>query len=189
VRSLSPTLHSLSCQCPHSYDYRLRQPSKEISGTWPIMRTRALTESARINEAIVSQRLGDSIGGGRWTTDQRYGNPASFTPLTTGDTFRQASPLKWLGSPGSSKGSPTAPPSAGSPGARKWRGGFATNFPPRTAPAEPLGGQAPWLHHMAPFEDRFHETVSRAGHAPTLSPAHALLLQLDSPRPRMKPAA
>ena len=34
------------------YDYRQREPSKEISGTIPIMRTRALTESARINEVV-----------------------------------------------------------------------------------------------------------------------------------------
>ena len=137
------------------YDYRQRQPSKEVSGTWSIMRTRPHTESARINEAVASQRTNDNLGGGRWSIDQRYGHPPTFTPHTTGDDFRQASPARWLAFTSS-------PPSTscGTPGQeRKWRGGFATNFPPRSAAAEPLDGQTPWMHHLAPFEDRFHETV------------------------------
>lgn len=170
------------------YDYRQRLPSKEVAGTWSIMRTRALTESARINESIAAQRMSDIAGGGRWTIDQRYGNPGgNFTPTTTGDAFRQASPHKWMGSPtrGPAQqgaqpataralgGSPSSPfarsPSLGrsppqtAPGMRmrKWRGGFVTDFPPRTAAAEPLSGAAPpWMHHRAPYEDKFHETVA-----------------------------
>jgi len=42
----------------------------------------------------------------------------------------------------------------------KWRGGFMTDFPPRSAPAEPLDGATPWLHHTMAFEDRFHDTVA-----------------------------
>ena len=73
-----------------------------------------------------------------------------------------ANPCGGMGSPGSPL-SRTAPPQT-APGMRmhKWRGGFATNFPPRTSTAQPLaiGSEAPWLHHTAPFEDRFHETVA-----------------------------
>ena len=43
---------------------------------------------------------------------------------------------------------------------RKWGGGFVTDFPPRTAAAEPLDGATPWLHHTMAFEDRFHDTVA-----------------------------
>lgn len=138
------------------YNYRQRQPSKEVSGTWPIMRTRAITESARINEQVASQSTRDTLGGGRWTIDHRYGNPPTFTPLTTGEHFRQPSPRKWIG--------PQSPPHT-APHRRittgnKWRGGFKTDFPPRTATAEPLDGATPWLHHTTAFEDRFHDTVA-----------------------------
>ena len=146
---------------PIIYDYRQREPSKEISGTWPIMRVKALTESARINEAVAAQRPRDSIGGGRWSVDHRYGNPPSFTPLTTGSNFRQDTPAKWI--------APQSPPQTAPNMGRirtgnKWRGGFATNFPPRTASAEPLDGPAPWLHHNYKFMDRFHDTVPPLAH-------------------------
>ena len=61
------------------------------------IRTKAKTESMRINEAVAKQRTADSLGGGRWTIDQRYGNPPTFTPRTTGDEFRQSAPRKWIG--------------------------------------------------------------------------------------------
>lgn len=134
------------------YDYRTRQPSKEVSGTWPIMRTKAKTESMRINEAVAKQRTADTLGGGRWTIDQRYGNPPTFTPLPSGDAFRQSMPRKWM--------KHQSPPPSAPIRTHKWRGGFVTNFPPRTATAEPLDGATPWLHHTAPFEDRYHDTVA-----------------------------
>lgn len=142
------------------YDYRRRQPSLEVSGDSSIMRTRPRTESARINEVVASQRMHDSIGGSRWSVDHRYGNPPTFTPQTTGDTFRQASPYKWLGSesPG-----PASPPQTGASTPHKWRGGFANSFPPRTGTAhgQPIAdGATPWMHHTIPFEDRFNDAVA-----------------------------
>ena len=148
------------------YDYRQRQPSKEVSGTWPIMRTRALTESARINEAVATERPRDTAGGGRWTIDHRYGNPPTFSPLPTGQSFRQATPRKWIGP----QDPPHTAPNRRITEGNKWRGGFKTNFPPRTATAEPLDGKTPWLHHTEAFEDRFHETVRIMAHAPASWP-------------------
>lgn len=137
------------------YDYRLREPSKEVSGTWPIMRVRPLTESARINEAAARSRPCDTLGGGRWTIDRKYGNPPAYSPTTTGDTFRQAAPRKWLGH--ASKSPPATAPLM----RNKWRGSFATDFPPRSAvPALPLHGGVPWLHHTEEYVDHFHDTVA-----------------------------
>jgi len=155
------------------YDYRLREPSKEVAGTWPIMRVRPLTESARINEAAAQSRPCDTLGGGRWTLDYRYGNPPAFSPTTTGDNFRQSHPRKWL----HTKTPPaTAPPPAirgrlsaserewgqhSRPGKAKWRGGFVTDFPPRSAvPAQPFVGDMPWLHHTEEYVDHFHDQVA-----------------------------
>ena len=135
------------------YDYRTRQPSKEVAGTWPIMRVRPLTESARINEAAAQHRPRDTLGGGRWTVDPRYGNPPVFTPTTTGSNFRQAAPNKW------STHGRSPPPTA--PGALKWRGGFATDFPPRTAAeTRTLNGRMSWLHHTEAYADHLHDSVA-----------------------------
>jgi len=138
------------------YDYRSREQSKEISGTWPIMRTRAITESARINETVATQRPRDTQGGGRWTIDQRYGNPPTFTPGPSGDAFRQSVPRKWIGP----QSPPHTAPNRRIAEANKWRGGFKTDFPPRSSTAEPLDGATPWLHHTMAFEDRFHDMVA-----------------------------
>mmetsp|Transcript_51222 Transcript_51222/g.132977 ORF Transcript_51222/g.132977 Transcript_51222/m.132977 type:complete len:311 (+) Transcript_51222:3-935(+) len=139
------------------YDYRLREPSKEVSGTWSIMRVRPLTESARINEEAAQARPCDTLGGGRWTIDRKYGNPVSFSPTTTGDSLRQASPTKWLQHPSIS------PPQT-APTSRKWRGGFVTDFPPRSArPAPPFVGAVPWLHHTEEYVDHMHTSVAVQG--------------------------
>ena len=136
------------------YDYRLREPSKEVAGTWSIMRVRPSTESARINEAAAASRPRDTLGGGRWTNDHKYGNPPAFSPTTTGDNFRQATPHKWL------QNARSPPPTA--PGARKWRGSFATDFPPRSAvPAQPFVGDMPWLHHTEEYVDHICTTMSQ----------------------------
>ncbi len=160
------------------------------------MRTRAPTESARINEEVGAARIrtprfppsaapppsplapdpdpdpdprlprsqvgaqrlaADVLGGGRWTIDTRYGNPSSFSPRTQGDTFRRSSPEKWV-----ERGEvPLSPPA--SPESRKWRGGFATTFPPGAGDAlahATSPPSVPWLHHKQPFEDRYHDMVA-----------------------------
>ena len=167
------------------YDYRLREPSKEISGTWPIMRVRPLTESARINESAAFSRPLDTLGGGRWVYDPKYGNYPACSPTTIGDSLRQSTSKKWLGR-STPKPPATAPPSLlHQP---KWRGSFQTDFPPRSAvPADPLatnyGGYSgssigvqtwkhgaismPWLHHTEEYVDHIHDTVAiNAAHLP-----------------------
>jgi len=69
------------------YDYRSRQPSKEVAGSCPIMRTRPQTESARINEEIEQQRVREMTEGA-WSLDPKYGDPVTHAPQSVGNTFR-----------------------------------------------------------------------------------------------------
>ena len=127
-----------------AYDYRARQPSKEVAGTCPIMRVRPRTESARINEEVSRTRLVDVHAGGNWTRDPKYGNPITHSAQSVGNTFRSQSPELWMTASSSSKD-------------QKWRGNFATYFPPPTSTAdfEPMGDSQPgWLHHEEPFVEQ-----------------------------------
>jgi len=135
-----------------SYDYRQRQPSKEVAGTCPIMRTRPQTESARINEEVERTRLVDVHAGGNWTLDPKYGNPVTHSAQSIGNTFRSQTPSKWL----ASRDSPNATQ-------ERWRGTFVSHNPPPSASFhfEPMGThKAGWLHHEEPFVDHFHDTVA-----------------------------
>ena len=78
------------------YDYRAREPSKEIAGACPILKVKPSTEARRINEAVKAEQGIDLHRGDRWTQDAKYGNPPSFTPLTLGETFRRSKPSQWL---------------------------------------------------------------------------------------------
>jgi hypothetical protein len=149
------------------------------------MRVRPLTESARINESAAFSRPLDTLGGGRWVYDPKYGNFPACSPTTIGDSLRQSTSKKWLGR-STPKPPATAPPSLlHQP---KWRGSFQTDFPPRSAvPADPLatnyGGYSgssigvqtwkhgaismPWLHHTEEYVDHIHDTVAiNAAHLP-----------------------
>lgn len=124
-----------------SYDYRMRQPSKEVAGTWPFMRTRPRSESARINEEVTHSTPVDGHAGGNWTLDPKYGNPASRSAQSIGNTFRAQSPRRWI--------TATSPESKG-----KWRGSFVTSFPPSHAghSSQPMGDAKPrWLLHEEPY--------------------------------------
>ena len=146
------------------YDYRLREPS---------------------NESAAFSRPLDTLGGGRWVYDPKYGNYPACSPTTIGDSLRQSTSKKWLGR-STPKPPATAPPSLlHQP---KWRGSFQTDFPPRSAvPADPLatnyGGYSgssigvqtwkhgaismPWLHHTEEYVDHIHDTVAiNAAHLP-----------------------
>ena len=167
LTSLPPcaSLAATLCTAPHAhsprpppwpcrYDYRQRLPSKEVSGTWSIMRVRPHTESARINEAAAQHKPRDTLGGGRWTIDRKYGNPPTFTPLPSGDAFRQSAPRKWVA------GLQT-PPATASGNMSKWRGGFATDFPRKVVPGtETMASDKPWLMPSDEFKDQFHDTVA-----------------------------
>jgi len=138
------------------YNYRQRLPSKEVAGTWSIMRVRPHTESARINEEAAQHRPRDTLGGGRWTIDRKYGNPPVHTPVPTGDFFRKSAAKQWVagGWAGGQSPPPTAPES-------KWRGGFKTNFPPKVMPGtETMSSSKPWLMPSDEFKDQFHDTVA-----------------------------
>ena len=54
----------------------------------------------------------DTLSGGRWTFDPKYGNPPHCSPATVSSPFRSNSPQRWL---------------------RAARGGFERSFPPGTA--------------------------------------------------------
>lgn len=56
------------------YNYRAREPSKEVAGTVPFARLGVRSERARINSRAREDALRDTLGGGRWTMDQKYGN-------------------------------------------------------------------------------------------------------------------
>jgi len=125
-----------------------------VAGTWSIMRVRPHTESARINEAAAQHKPRDTLGGGRWTIDHKYGNPPTFTPLPSGDAFRQSAPRKWV------SGLQT-PPATASANMSKWRGGFATDFPRKVVPGtETMASDKPWLMPSDEFKDQFHDTVA-----------------------------
>ncbi|KAL1528660.1 hypothetical protein AB1Y20_009997 [Prymnesium parvum] len=133
-----------------SYDYRMRQPSKEVAGTWPFMRTRPRSESARINEEVTHSTPVDGHAGGNWTLDPKYGNPASRSAQSIGNTFRAQSPRRWI--------TATSPESKG-----KWRGSFVTSFPPSHAghSSQPMGDAKPrWLLHEEPYIEQYHDVVA-----------------------------
>ena len=117
-----------------SYDYRQRLPSKEVSGTVSILRTRPRTESERVNKVLQDDALRDTLGGGRWTADNRYGNPPHCSPVCVGSPFRSNSPQRWL---------------------RAARGGFERSFPAGTADTQAL-----FLHHNEPYADHVHPVVA-----------------------------
>ena len=117
-----------------SYDYRQRLPSKEVSGTVSMLRTRPRTESERVNKVLQDDALRDTLGGGRWTADNRYGNPPHCLPVNVGSPFRSNSPQRWL---------------------RAARGGFERSFPSGTADTQTL-----FLHHNEPYADHVHPVVA-----------------------------
>ena len=78
--------------------------------------------------------LRDTMSGGRWTFDPKYGNPPHCTPATCGSPFRSVSPQKWM---------------------RAARGGFEMNFPPGTADSQRV-----FIHHDELFEDKVHPIVA-----------------------------
>eukprot|EP00908_Phaeocystis_cordata_P016820 Transcript_28137.p1 GENE.Transcript_28137~~Transcript_28137.p1 ORF type:complete len:383 (-),score=113.61 Transcript_28137:43-1113(-) len=123
-----------------AYDYRQRQPSKEVSGTVSMLRTRPRTESERINKSLQEDSLLDTLSGGRWTFDPKYGNPPHCSPATVSSPFRSNSPQRWL---------------------RAARGGFERSFPPGTADTQTL-----YLHHNEQYAEHIHPMVApnvRAG--------------------------
>ena len=116
------------------YDYRQRLPSKEVSGTISILRTRPRTESERINKVSQEHALHDTLGGGRWTFDNKYGNPPHCSPVCVGSPFRSNSPQRWL---------------------HAARGGFERSFPVGTADTQTL-----FLHHNEPYADHVNHVVA-----------------------------
>ena len=81
-----------------SYNYRARQPSKEVAGRHARLTAKPRTESERIQTTIQDEQLRDTLAGGRWTQDPKYGNPVTMKPTTaaiTATQFRERSPERW----------------------------------------------------------------------------------------------
>lgn len=146
--SVGPSSRNASFSYTSGYDYRQRQRSCEVAGTASSLSARPRTESGRVNEALLDGSLRDALGGGRWTADQKYGNPVvkladavgRSMPTPMGNVHRQPSKERWLVCEA---------------------GGFAATFPP-SPPRSPMRDRRGAGHHLESFVDKPHASTEAA---------------------------
>eukprot|EP00965_Chrysotila_dentata_P105314 3478330-Pleurochrysis_carterae.AAC.1 len=59
----------------NTYNYRQREPSKEIAGSVSILRVKPRTESERVNATVKDEGMRDVLAGGIWTLDNKCVHP------------------------------------------------------------------------------------------------------------------
>jgi len=124
----------------NTYNYRQREPSKEIAGSVSILRVKPRTESERVNATVKDEGMRDVLAGGIWTLDNKYGNPPANVPLPIGSPFRQPATERQL--------SPS-------------RGGFSATFrSTKSASIDRYDNGERWLHHREEFVDTAHNKVA-----------------------------
>jgi len=140
-----PPMRNLRFSYTYGYDLRQRQPSKEISGTSPILVTRPRTEGSRINMCASDASLRDALGGSKWSVDNKYGNPV----VKHFDSRRRSIPLA------------ASSPHRSSPDPDRWLkrspSGFESTFP-STTPRSPTreAWRDRYVHHPTEFVDKPH---------------------------------
>lgn len=142
-----------------AYDYRAREPSKEVAGSVPILRVKPRTEAARVNAEAQDQGRRDLLSGSRWELDQKYGNPPANCPPSAISPFRQTSPEKWI-APKSGGFVSSFPSTRGASTDRYWTGAAFDDAQRQWGGSDyRQTTSSRWLHHTGDFSDTPHQKV------------------------------